>query len=314
MRGRRRPSSAIATSARAPGRSAQALGIELSQSGADALREPFTLLAAPAPAPRIVAGPGSGSRRPPSYPWRYCLAGSPFLSPGGLSGGPRGRCRRRRCRRPRSPGRRAAPAPARARASGAGAARRGRRRRRGGLASSAPRRCRCSSVSVVSVLSPLGRVATGLQAVPGGDDLVPDQGRDRAAVDGEAAELRLHRRRPVRVADPDGDGDVLVGADEPGIGIVVGRAGLAPDVVVADLGALAGAAGDDGVEDVGRRLRDGGVDDLSETFSFSPLPPRLSGTGLSSSSATLSIATGPLPLPWLASVPLILAPPLASVL
>ena len=64
-----------------PGKICQALAIELSQSGADALREPFRILAAPADRSRdVVAGPRIGLTKAADYPWRYCLAGSPFLS------------------------------------------------------------------------------------------------------------------------------------------------------------------------------------------------------------------------------------------
>ncbi len=62
-----------------PGKICAALAIELSQSGSDALREPFTLLAAGAGA-EVVAGPRIGLSKAADYPWRYCLAGSPFLS------------------------------------------------------------------------------------------------------------------------------------------------------------------------------------------------------------------------------------------
>jgi DNA-3-methyladenine glycosylase len=64
-----------------PGKVCEALAIELSQSGADALQEPFRLLAAePDAAPEIVAGPRIGLTKAADLPWRYCLAGSPYLS------------------------------------------------------------------------------------------------------------------------------------------------------------------------------------------------------------------------------------------
>ena len=66
------------------------------------------------------------------------------------------------------------------------------------------------------------------QLLEGEHDVVEDQGRDRAAVHGPAAELGLHRLHGVGVADPDGDRDVLGGADEPGVAVVLGGAGLAP--------------------------------------------------------------------------------------
>jgi DNA-3-methyladenine glycosylase len=64
-----------------PGKICQALAIELSQSGAAALREPFRIQAAPDdPARDVVAGPRIGLTKAADYPWRYCLAGSAVLS------------------------------------------------------------------------------------------------------------------------------------------------------------------------------------------------------------------------------------------
>jgi DNA-3-methyladenine glycosylase len=73
-----------ATDARAlcsgPGKLCQALAIELNQTGMDALADPFRILA-PGPGKReIVAGPRIGLTKAADYPWRYCLAGSPYLS------------------------------------------------------------------------------------------------------------------------------------------------------------------------------------------------------------------------------------------
>ena len=64
-----------------PGKLCQALGIELGQSGADSLRAPFALLASASNGRReVVAGPRIGLTKAADYPWRYCLADSPFLS------------------------------------------------------------------------------------------------------------------------------------------------------------------------------------------------------------------------------------------
>jgi DNA-3-methyladenine glycosylase len=63
-----------------PGKICEALAIELSQTGMDALAEPFTLLGPSRPDPEIVAGPRIGLTKAADYPWRYCLAGSRFLS------------------------------------------------------------------------------------------------------------------------------------------------------------------------------------------------------------------------------------------
>lgn len=62
-----------------PGRLAQALGVDRSFDGLSFLRAPFELL--PASAPRgIVAGPRIGISKAVAQPWRFGLAGSPFVS------------------------------------------------------------------------------------------------------------------------------------------------------------------------------------------------------------------------------------------
>ena len=58
-------------------------------------------------------------------------------------------------------------------------------------------------------------------------EVVPDQRREGAARDRLAAELGRHRLGRVRVADPDGDVMLVGEADEPGVAVVLGRAGLA---------------------------------------------------------------------------------------
>lgn len=64
-----------------PGKICEALAIELSQTGADALREPFRIHAPDGPSDdEVVAGARIGLNRAADYPWRYCLAGSGFLS------------------------------------------------------------------------------------------------------------------------------------------------------------------------------------------------------------------------------------------
>jgi len=64
-----------------PGKLTEALGIGLEQNGADLEADPFQLL------PRaagwdgeIVAGPRIGITKAVDRPWRFCLAGSPFVS------------------------------------------------------------------------------------------------------------------------------------------------------------------------------------------------------------------------------------------
>lgn len=63
-----------------PGKICEALRIELTQTGMDALADPFRLLAPAAPGLDVVAGPRIGLTKAADYPWRYCLAGSRFLS------------------------------------------------------------------------------------------------------------------------------------------------------------------------------------------------------------------------------------------
>jgi DNA-3-methyladenine glycosylase len=65
-----------------PGKLCQALAIELEQTREPVLSVPFELTGRPAaePAPRIVAGPRIGITKGVELPWRYCLAGSRFLS------------------------------------------------------------------------------------------------------------------------------------------------------------------------------------------------------------------------------------------
>ena len=94
------------------------------------------------------------------------------------------------------------------------------------------------SVGVVVVVTPppLGWCPGGAELVVGAHDLVEDQRRDRAAVDGRAAVLGQHRLHGVGVADPDCDRDVLVRADEPCVAVVLRRPGLAPLGRVAGVG------------------------------------------------------------------------------
>jgi DNA-3-methyladenine glycosylase len=78
---RRRGLAGIRDLCSGPGKICQALAIELSQTGVDALREPFRILA---PDVRfddeVVTGPRIGLTRAADFPWRYCIAGSEFLS------------------------------------------------------------------------------------------------------------------------------------------------------------------------------------------------------------------------------------------
>ena len=62
-----------------PGRLTQALGIDLSMDGLDLGQPPFSLVL-PTATPAIVTGPRIGITRAADYPWRFGLAGSPFVS------------------------------------------------------------------------------------------------------------------------------------------------------------------------------------------------------------------------------------------
>ncbi|HEY0390220.1 MAG TPA: DNA-3-methyladenine glycosylase [Solirubrobacterales bacterium] len=64
-----------------PGKLTEALGIDLSQNGADLTREPFLLL----PRPdgwrgEVIAGPRVGITKAVERPWRFGLAGNPHMS------------------------------------------------------------------------------------------------------------------------------------------------------------------------------------------------------------------------------------------
>ncbi len=64
-----------------PGKLTEALGIGLEENGADLTRDPFMLLAPEAgERPEVVAGPRIGITKAVERPWRFCAAGSPFVS------------------------------------------------------------------------------------------------------------------------------------------------------------------------------------------------------------------------------------------
>lgn len=64
-----------------PGKLTEALGINLEENGADLGRDPFLLLP---PEPgwngEVVTGPRIGITKAVERPWRFCLAGSPYVS------------------------------------------------------------------------------------------------------------------------------------------------------------------------------------------------------------------------------------------
>ena len=62
-----------------PGRLCQALGVTRDHDGLPLDQEPFQLLPAES-APAVVASPRIGISVATELPWRYCAAGSPYLS------------------------------------------------------------------------------------------------------------------------------------------------------------------------------------------------------------------------------------------
>lgn len=62
-----------------PGKLAQALGVGLEHNNAELGAPPFKVLAAER-SPAVVAGPRIGITKAVELPWRYCLAGSPYVS------------------------------------------------------------------------------------------------------------------------------------------------------------------------------------------------------------------------------------------
>jgi DNA-3-methyladenine glycosylase len=64
-----------------PGKLTEALGVGLDDNGADLTRPPFEFIApAAGPPPGVVAGPRIGITKAVDRPWRFCLAGSPYVS------------------------------------------------------------------------------------------------------------------------------------------------------------------------------------------------------------------------------------------
>ena len=63
-----------------PGKLTEALGVGLEQNGTDLTRDPFLLLRPEGGPPAIVTGPRIGITKAVERPWRFCAAGSPFVS------------------------------------------------------------------------------------------------------------------------------------------------------------------------------------------------------------------------------------------
>lgn len=63
-----------------PGKLTEALGIGLEQNDSDLARDPFLLLPPAGEPPAVVTGPRIGITKAVERPWRFCAAGSPFVS------------------------------------------------------------------------------------------------------------------------------------------------------------------------------------------------------------------------------------------
>jgi DNA-3-methyladenine glycosylase len=63
-----------------PGKLTEALGVGLERNDADLGRDPFLLLAPDGEAPAVVTGPRIGITKAVERPWRFCAAGSRFVS------------------------------------------------------------------------------------------------------------------------------------------------------------------------------------------------------------------------------------------
>ncbi|HET7589356.1 MAG TPA: DNA-3-methyladenine glycosylase [Solirubrobacterales bacterium] len=63
-----------------PGKLTAALGVDLGDNGADLSREPFLIAPPRGRPPRVVTGPRIGITKAVERPWRFCAAGSRYVS------------------------------------------------------------------------------------------------------------------------------------------------------------------------------------------------------------------------------------------
>jgi DNA-3-methyladenine glycosylase len=78
---RRRGARSDADLCSGPGKLTEALGIGLEEDGADLAREPFALTApVNGGRPEVLTGPRIGITKAVERPWRFCAAGSTFVS------------------------------------------------------------------------------------------------------------------------------------------------------------------------------------------------------------------------------------------
>jgi DNA-3-methyladenine glycosylase len=63
-----------------PGKLTEALGVDLSDNEADLSRDPFLLTPPEGELPEVVTGPRIGITKAVERPWRFCAAGSRYVS------------------------------------------------------------------------------------------------------------------------------------------------------------------------------------------------------------------------------------------
>ncbi len=63
-----------------PGKLTEALAVGLEHNGADLAADPFLFLSPEGEPPPVVTGPRIGITKAVERPWRFCAAGSPFVS------------------------------------------------------------------------------------------------------------------------------------------------------------------------------------------------------------------------------------------
>jgi DNA-3-methyladenine glycosylase len=80
MRARRGPRHSDRNLCNGPGKLTEALGVGLEQNDTDLMREPFLLLGPEGERPQVVSGRRIGITKAVERPWRFCAAGSPFVS------------------------------------------------------------------------------------------------------------------------------------------------------------------------------------------------------------------------------------------
>jgi DNA-3-methyladenine glycosylase len=63
-----------------PGKLTEALGVSLADNETDLCADPFLLTPPAGEPPRVVTGPRIGITKAVENPWRFCVAGSPYVS------------------------------------------------------------------------------------------------------------------------------------------------------------------------------------------------------------------------------------------